>query len=267
MESLSDNEIFNMWNEFKDLLLSTKRTNIEQLIDFLDKSDFKFAPASTRFHHSYRGGLLKHSLEVYHCMKDFASQIEFFELPEDSIIIMSLLHDICKVNMYKTELRNTKNEAGEWVKVPFYTIDELEPLGHADKSIMLIYEYGVTLTKIERACIRNHMGFSEQENTNRVSSLFDRCPQALILYWADLQSAYVFGNINLQERFRSKIRCMNITNSLIELKKPKTITYNGATYELAPEDAEIDNVKVIPLIIEDGTSIKVYAPHGDGLPF
>lgn len=264
---MEDKEIFNKWEEFKSLLRSTKRDGIEDLIKWLDESDFKFAPASTQYHYNMKGGLLAHSLDVYYHMYDFSNLIQFFDIPQDSIIITSLLHDICKVNCYKTEYRNTKDTEGNWIKVPFYTWEEQEPLGHGDKSIMLMYEYNVKPTKIERAMIRNHMGFSNGEDERRVSHLFSKCPQALVLHYADELATFVTESKDLQARYKEKLLGRNINECLQELSKPKTIKYNGTEYQIAPAGVEVDGNKVIPLILEDGTAVNVYAPHGDGLPF
>ena len=131
-----------MREEFISLLRSTNREGIEELIDFIDRTDFYKAPASTRFHGNFEGGLLQHSMKVYEIFK---SKIEHsvidLDVSEDTIIISALLHDICKVNFYKVDYRNAKNEKGEWEKVPYYTVDDTIPYGHGDKSVMMISEY------------------------------------------------------------------------------------------------------------------------------
>ena len=263
---MNEEQIKTMWEEYKNLLLSTKRQNIENLIKFLDESDFKIAPASTKYHHAYQGGLLKHSLEVYYNMYDFNTQLQFFDIPQDSIIIMSLLHDICKVNCYIVDYRNTKNQQGEWIKVPYYQWSEIEPIGHSEKSIMYIYEHGVQLTHLERACIRNHMGFSEQEYTPRVSALFSKCPQSLVLHWADMQSTYVQGSQDLLPKFRQKVLGNNLTQSLSILEQSQYVQIGTTKYKLAPQDIPVDNEKIIIVKGNEGQDIKVYAPYGDGLP-
>lgn len=107
---------------FIELLRSTKREGIEKLIDFLEKTDFFTAPASTRFHSSYEGGLLQHSLNVYDCLaglgtttvdvQEFqAAGMRLDSIPQESIIIVALLHDLCKVNFYATEMRWRKRKA------------------------------------------------------------------------------------------------------------------------------------------------------------
>ena len=98
---MEDKKIFDNWEKFKSLLKKTNREGIDNIIDWLDKSDFKIAPASTQYHNSEKGGLLQHSLNVYNHMYDFENLINFFDLKEDTIILTSLLHDVCKVHMYE----------------------------------------------------------------------------------------------------------------------------------------------------------------------
>lgn len=264
---MEDIQIFSLWETFKDLLKSTNREGIDTLLSWLDQSDFKFAPASTQYHNNIRGGLLAHSLDVYYHMHDFDNLIKFFDIPEESLIITALLHDICKVNCYKTDYRNTKDANGNWIKVPYYTWEEQEPLGHGDKSIMLMYEYAVKPTKIERAMIRNHMGFSNDEDARRVSHLFSKCPQALVLHYADELATFVTESKDLQSRFREKLTGRNINECLINLSKPKTIKIDGCEYTIAPKDAIIDNKEIITVKDDQNNLYVVYAPHKDGLPF
>lgn len=270
---MNDQEIFENWEIFKDLLKSTNRENINNLIEWLDKSDFKLAPASIKYHNSFRGGLLKHSLDVYYAMADFSNFIKFFDLSQETIIITALLHDICKVNCYSVGSRNVKNEQGEWIQVPVYNWDEQEPLGHASKSIMLIYENGVQLTKIERAMILNHMGFSSLESergASQVSSLFSKCPQSLLLHWADEACTFIKESQDLQNRFRQIFTGRNITESLNINQQKSTIVINGQEYKIAPVDSVVDDKEIILLNYnENGVNktVKVYSPYKDGLPF
>lgn len=265
---MEDKEIFDMWTKYSDLLKSTKRTNINNVVDWLFKSSFATDPASTQYHNCFKGGLLKHSLDVYYHMHDFQNMIDLFELPEDTIIITALLHDICKVGCYQVDYRNVKNDKGEWTKVPFYKWEEDEPLGHGAKSVMLINELGVQLTKVERAMIVNHMGWNDTEDSRRVTKLFNNCPQCMILYFADMVSTFVTENTSLPDKFRQKLVDTNITVSLKKLQQPKTVTISGMTYELASPEDVVDNKKVI--IVSDAATLKnykVYAPYKDGLPF
>lgn len=182
-----------MKTEFIELLRSTGREGIEDVINFLEKSDFFQAPASTRFHGCYEGGLLEHSMKVYEIFKDKVEKAVIdINTPKESLIIMALLHDICKANYYKVDYRNAKNELGVWEKVPYYTIEDTIPYGHGEKSVMMITEY-IKLTSEEKYCIRWHMGFTEpKEQYNTISAAFKRYPLALLLHEADLESTYFY---------------------------------------------------------------------------
>lgn len=182
-----------MKEKFIELLRSTNREGIEDFIAFLDKTDFFTAPASTRFHGSFEGGLLEHSLKVYeildykvkHCVIDM-------NVSEDTIKLVALLHDICKLNFYKVDYRNAKNALGEWEKVPYYTIDDTIPYGHGEKSVMMISEY-IKLTPEEKYSIRWHMGYTEpKELYNTIGSAYKKYPLALLTHEADLEATYLF---------------------------------------------------------------------------
>lgn len=182
-----------MREEIIRLLRSTNREGIEGLIEFLDKTDFYKAPASTRYHGNFEGGLAQHSLKVYEIFKEKVknSAIEI-GVGEDTLIIAAILHDICKVNYYKVDYRNAKNEKGEWEKVPYYTVDDTIPYGHGEKSVMMISEY-IKLTAEEKYAIRWHMGFTEpKEVYNTIGQAFKKYPIALLLFEADLEATYFF---------------------------------------------------------------------------
>ena len=183
-----------MKEEFIRLLRSTNRDGIEDLIQFLEKSDFYKAPASTRFHGSFEGGLLEHSMKVYEILKHkVKNSVLDLNVSDDTLIIIALLHDICKANFYKVDYRNAKNARGEWEKVPYYTVDDTIPYGHGEKSVMMITEY-MKLTVEEKYCIRWHMGFTEpKEVYNTLGQAFKKFPLALILHEADLESTYFYN--------------------------------------------------------------------------
>ena len=183
-----------MKEEFIDLLKNTKREGIEKLIDFLEKTDFFEAPASTRFHGNYKGGLLEHSMKVYEILKEKVkkSTIEM-EISQDTIIISALLHDVCKANFYKVDYRNAKNDLGVWEKVPYYTVDDQIPYGHGEKSVMMISEF-IKLLPEEKYAIRWHMGFTEpKELYGTIGSAYKKYPLALLLYEADLEATYFYN--------------------------------------------------------------------------
>ena len=106
-----------------------QRTGSQRLLEYLmsDASDFFTAPSSTRFHGAYEGGLVQHSVNVYHCLVDYLSRPRTKELyhmdySEETVALVSLLHDICKLNFYAVDYRNAKNEKGIWEKVPYYKV-------------------------------------------------------------------------------------------------------------------------------------------------
>lgn len=182
-----------MKEKFLELLRSIQREGIEDLIKFIESTDFFKAPASTRFHGNFEGGLLQHSLKVYELLQEKLKHIPVpMNISEDTIKIVALLHDICKVNYYKVDYRNAKNELGVWEKVPYYTVDDTIPYGHGEKSVMMITEY-MKLTVEEKYAIRWHMGLSEpKELYGTLSQAFGKYPLALMLFEADLEATYLF---------------------------------------------------------------------------
>lgn len=183
-----------MKEQFINLLRQTNREGIENLIAFLERTDFFTAPASTRFHGCYEKGLLEHSLKVYEILSDKVKKTSIdIDVKEDSIIIIALLHDICKANFYKVDYRNAKNALGEWEKVPYYTVDDTIPYGHGEKSVMMISEY-IKLTVEEKYCIRWHMGFSEpKELYTTLGQAYKKYPLALLTNEADLEATYFYN--------------------------------------------------------------------------
>ena len=182
-----------MKNRFIGLLKTVKREGMDELITFLERTDFFTAPASTRFHGCWEGGLMEHSLKVYDIFKHkIENNIEKVEIKEESIILIALLHDICKANFYKVDFRNAKNEQGVWEKVPYYTVDDTIPYGHGEKSVMMITEY-IKLTPEEKYAIRWHMGFTEtKESYGYLGAAYKKYPVALIMHEADLESTYFY---------------------------------------------------------------------------
>ncbi|MBO5412805.1 MAG: HD domain-containing protein [Clostridia bacterium] len=181
-----------MKDQIIELLKSTNREGMDDLIDFLEKSDFFKAPASTRFHGDHEGGLAEHSFKVYEILKEKV-KISGLDIPEETIIISALLHDICKTNFYKIDYRNAKNSLGVWEKVPYYTIEDTIPYGHGEKSVMMLTEY-IKLTNNEKYSIRWHMGFSEpKEVYGTLGQAFTKYPFALLLHEADLEATYFYN--------------------------------------------------------------------------
>ena len=184
----------------KDKFIEIYKSNIhrdgaDQFLEYLlsDKSDFFTAPASTRFHGSFEGGLLEHSIHVYECLKDYLSRERcrstyHMNYSDDTIATVALLHDVCKVNVYKSSLRNKKVN-GEWIQVPYYEFDDQMPYGHGEKSVYMITPF-MKLTREEAFAIRYHMGFSGNDLANSVGYTFEHFPLAFALSTADMEATY-----------------------------------------------------------------------------
>lgn len=190
-EKMTDKEEF--ISIFKEKIT---RDGADKLLDFLEnKSDFFTAPASTRYHSAFEGGLLRHSLNVYKCLEDYVNrprvkELYHLEASEETIAVVALLHDICKVNTYVISYRNAKNEkTGQWEKVPFYSVDDRLPYGHGEKSVYMISGY-MRLTREEAMAIRWHMGFSGIEDKNSIGKALEMFPLAFALATADMEASY-----------------------------------------------------------------------------
>ena len=172
------------------------REGADKLLAYLtsDSCDFFKAPASTRYHGNYEGGLCEHSLNVYDCLCDILARPRVRETygisySDESVAIAALLHDLCKVNFYKTSFRNVKNEEGRWESMPYYTIEDTLPYGHGEKSVYIASGY-MRLTRDEAFAIRYHMGFSGSEEASNVGKALEMFPLAWALYVADMEAAY-----------------------------------------------------------------------------
>lgn len=179
------------------------RPGADKLLAWLETTDFFEAPASTRSTCPRPGGLVEHSIHVYHRLHDlFVSErqnrenepfIELSDSEEETIAICGLLHDICKANFYAVEMRNRKNEQGQWEKYPFYVVNDQLPYGHGEKSVYIISGF-MKLTREEAMAIRWHMGFSDNDfraGGFSVGNAFEKFPLALLTHMADLQATYL----------------------------------------------------------------------------
>ena len=172
------------------------REGADKLLDYLEhKSDFFTAPASARYHGAYEGGLCEHSLNVYHCLADYLRRERVQELygldySDESVAIVALCHDLCKIGCYKKSFRNVKDDAtGQWSKVPSYTFDDPLPYGHGGKSVYITNGF-IRLTREEAMAIRWHMGFSGPEDNRMVGQALQKYPLAFALATADMEASY-----------------------------------------------------------------------------
>lgn len=174
---------------------NVKREGADKLLEYLTtKCDFFISPASTRYHGAFDGGLALHSLNVYHCLKDYLSRPRVKETykmnySEETIAIVALLHDLCKTDTYKRDYRNVKNDAGVWERVPTYRTEDELPYGHGEKSVYMISGF-MRLTREEAMAIRWHMGFSGTEDNGIVGRALEKYPLAFALATADMEATY-----------------------------------------------------------------------------
>ena len=163
------------------------RSGSAELMEWLESTDFFQAPASTKYHEAYSGGLEEHSVKVYHELHRLLKAYPELAVSDETIAIVSLLHDVCKANCYKVEYRNRKNEAtGQWEKYPAYTFNEDFCFGgHGSKSVYLIQKF-MPLTDQEAVAINCHMGASA--NDYSVFDSFRAYPLAFLLHTADVSA-------------------------------------------------------------------------------
>ena len=172
-----------------------RRPRAEDLLDYLEHhSDFFEAPASTRYHMSYEGGLAEHSLNVYECLRSYLDRDRVkneygLQVSDETVAVVSLLHDVCKTNCYKKSFRNVKDENGKWQKVPSYEFSDPMPYGHGEKSVYIISGF-MHLTREEAFAIRYHMGFAGTEDSRNVGESFRMFPLAFALSTADMEATY-----------------------------------------------------------------------------
>lgn len=205
---------------FESLMAKVNRPGKDELMDYIrNKTDFYTAPASTQFHLSCEGGLLQHSLNVYDCliakMYNPVWNKVLSAIPEESLIIMALLHDLCKVNFYVKGTKNQKtydvdkvsnaekwqikhDDMGDfiWETVLKYEINDTMPLGHGEKSVMLINCF-MKLYPYEIFSIRWHMGFTEEKAQYKaLGEAMEKFPVVLALHEADLEASKLLEDVS-----------------------------------------------------------------------
>lgn len=188
----------------------SSRPGVDALMDYIRNSDMYTAPSSTRFHLSVKGGLLQHSLNVLKVLRSLLHDNgdgtysylvcgedlgDAYRVSEDSVIIIALLHDICKTRFYKEEERWRKDENGQWERYSTYSIDDKSPLGHGEKSALMIQQF-MPLKPVELYAIRWHMGFSD-DNTNTFSKAVDLFPIIWAVHSADMMATHFIETENI----------------------------------------------------------------------
>ncbi len=180
-----------------ELLDATDRQGIDEVMDWMKGSQFFSAPASTNFHGNYEGGLADHSYNVYTAAMRLRSTALRLnpaleeQLPEDSVTLATLLHDICKADIYKEVKKKRQNSFGRWKEYDGYTVDYSNfPLGHGEKSVIVLLRLGLDLTDAEIAAIRWHMTawdlpFQSREALSNLNAAKDKYPLCALVQLAD----------------------------------------------------------------------------------
>ena len=177
------------------------------LLDWLDKTDFWIAPASTRFHGNFKYGLSLHTLKVIHMSLVFTQSIfdnfikspqkQFYSVTAQDIFIAALSHDFCKTNFYAIEYRNTKDITGNWVKTPCYkTKNDNRNLGHGNESVLMLLQIMPSYInkRYVLEAVSRHMGFSDLSDNEMYNySNFLQNPLVVLLQLADQTAAQWFN--------------------------------------------------------------------------
>ncbi len=182
-----------------ELLTSTNRPGMDRLLEWITtKTDFFRAPASTKYHLNCEGGLALHSLHVYQRLSEKVAQ-GLISIKPETVIITSLLHDLCKVNFYVKETKNVKEgtkinqygkEVANWVEKEVWGIKDNFPVGHGEKSCCYIQNF-IRITAEEYAMIRLHMGPDKNTYPDPFSETAKIYPSVVAIYTADIESAYI----------------------------------------------------------------------------
>ena len=181
---------------FVSILRATNRAGIANVIAGLEELGFFMAPASTRFHGSFPGGLMLHSLNVYDqavLLRDAELKVRpdlANVLTDDTIAIAALLHDVCKAEVYKEVEKFRKDKDNQWEKYKTYTVDySFMPLGHGEKSVIRLLRWGLEMTDAEVLAIRWHMQAFDLSDSLEARASYSQasmsCPLLAILIAAD----------------------------------------------------------------------------------
>ena len=185
---IDESKLLENKNNYIKLLKSTNRYKIENVIDWLESTDFFEAPASTMYHENYTGGLCEHSLKVYDNMVKLKQEFKF-DIDDEQIIIMALLHDVCKANTYIKDKKNQKI-GQNWITVDYWKRNDEYPIGHGQKSIILIQKTGFVLTDLEILSIVAHMNGYDKSDLFDASNIYDKNELTIWLHLADMIATY-----------------------------------------------------------------------------
>lgn len=217
---LTDRQITNNKRTIISLINKIDRPGIDNLLSFLEKSDFYTAPASTRYHEAYAGGLAQHSLHVYNVLnvlyKNMYPEEEYAKM-EESIILSGLMHDFAKIGCYETESRNRKNKVtGKWEAYDMYVFKEKHPVApHGSKSVILLQKFVFLKMHEIMAISWHHGGFNaSQAEMSSYMEAVKQSPLVLMLHTADMMAVSGYDHVKAPDACG-----MSIEAKRIEIKK------------------------------------------------
>ena len=178
--------------EFKTEAAVIKRDGIRDLMEWLESTDFFTAPASTRFHGNFEGGLAHHSLNVHRQLGNLVNWYGYSkEYSMETLAIVALFHDVCKVGCYKTEMRWRKDDRNQWEQYATYRFQEDFAFGgHGSKSVFLVQNF-IKLTPDEAVAINCHMGQWDATTYSNPTAAYEKCPLAWLLHVADEAADFI----------------------------------------------------------------------------
>ena len=189
--------------EFEALLRSTGREGIEYVIEDLEKDGFFEAPASSGHHLNIQGGLCQHSLNVCKAGLMIWEGLKTLDpsgvnnAKRESVIIATLLHDVCKTDIYKRTVKKRKNKLGQWEDSEGYRVSYKDfPMGHGEKSVIMLLCSGLELHDDEMLAIRWHMGawginMNSYEDQRNYATARQKYPLCSIIQSADSLAAAI----------------------------------------------------------------------------
>lgn len=192
-------------DRFEAKMAKVNREGANKLMGYIRKSDMYTAPASTRFHLSVTGGLLQHSLNVLDAFRASMRKNDdgtysymvagknVATITEESMVIMALLHDLCKTNFYTVVMKWRKDANNKWEQYETFEVDDKVPYGHGEKSVMMIEEF-MKLKPEERYAIRWHMGYTESD-TLSLNNAIDKYPIIWALHSADTKASHFMESV------------------------------------------------------------------------
>ena len=175
--------ISNNRTQIINLLKSVPRSGMPEFLNWLQATDFFEAPASSIYHLNTPGGLAYHSISVYKTLRSLSKTFNI-PIPADTLIITALLHDVCKIDTYKIKEGDGVALSPKATDVE-YRREGSMPLGHGEKSVILILSNGLDLNNQEIGMIRWHMAMYDPSYQKGANYIKKHYPLAKLLYFAD----------------------------------------------------------------------------------